>query len=88
VAQHEDGDPAKPSECPSDQGDQRDYAAPKTHRSVLPGFAAKYFVKISLYKINYDYYTSWTSHTFPQDIERESGQKWRMEAIRGGCCEP
>lgn len=30
-----------------------------------------------------DSYISWPSHTFPEDIQRESGQKWRMEAIGG-----
>lgn len=30
-----------------------------------------------------DSYINWVSHTFPQDIVRESGQMWRMEAIGG-----
>ena len=30
-----------------------------------------------------DSYINWISHTFPDDIVKESGQKWRMEAIGG-----
>jgi hypothetical protein len=30
-----------------------------------------------------DSYINWVSHTFPDDIVKESGQKWRMEAIGG-----
>jgi len=30
-----------------------------------------------------DSYINWPSHTFPDDIARESGQKWRMQAIGG-----
>lgn len=30
-----------------------------------------------------DSYINWLSHTFPADMERESGQKWRLEAIGG-----
>lgn len=30
-----------------------------------------------------DSYISWPSHTFPQDIEKASGQKWRIEAVGG-----
>lgn len=30
-----------------------------------------------------DSYINWLSHTFPDDIVKESGQKWRMKAIGG-----
>jgi hypothetical protein len=30
-----------------------------------------------------DSYINWSSHTFPADMAKESGQKWRMEAIGG-----
>jgi hypothetical protein len=30
-----------------------------------------------------DSYINWLSHTFPEDIQRESGQAWRMEAVGG-----
>jgi len=30
-----------------------------------------------------DSYINWSSHTFPADMAKESGQKWRMEAVGG-----
>ena len=30
-----------------------------------------------------DSYINWSSHSFPQDMAKESGQKWRMEAVGG-----
>jgi hypothetical protein len=30
-----------------------------------------------------DSYISWISHSFPEDIKRETGQNWRMEAVGG-----
>jgi hypothetical protein len=30
-----------------------------------------------------DSYINWITHTFPEDIVRESGQKWRMDAVGG-----
>jgi hypothetical protein len=30
-----------------------------------------------------DSYINWISHTFPEDIKKESGQTWRMEAVGG-----
>ena len=57
----------------------------QTHDAALPSERPKpkCVKKDSQVIVIGDSYINWVSHTFPQDIVRESGQMWRMEAVGG-----
>lgn len=56
-----------------------DAGGPTTTPAVKP----KCLKKDSQLIVIGDSYINWLSHTFPDDIVKESGQKWRMKAIGG-----
>jgi lysophospholipase L1-like esterase len=51
--------------------------------AVSAGRKPKCMAKDSQLVVVGDSYINWISHTFPEDIKKESGQTWRMEAVGG-----